>query len=132
MNDIRQSASQLGLFVLNGVVATVLHYAVFFVCLSLLAVQSPGLCYFAGSIFGTLASFLGNRFVVFASSEGKVLPQFAKFVLTYLAISLFVSLIVNRLSITTDLSSQIILLIGLAIQVSLSFLISKWLIFSPR
>ena len=132
MNDIRQSASQLGLFVINGMVATVLHYAVFFLCLSLLAVQSPGLCFFVGSILGTVASFLGNRFVVFATNEGKVLPQFAKFVLTYMAISLCVSFIVDRCSTETDLSSPIIFLIGVAIQVSLSFLISKWLIFSPR
>ena len=131
MKDIRQSALQLGLFILNGVVATVVHYAVCMLCLSLFAFKSLGLSFFVGSIFGTVASFLGNRFVVFVATQGEVLPQFVKFVLTYMAISLLVSFIVGSLTKSSDLSSQIIFLLGIAFQVTLSFLTSKWLIFRP-
>ncbi|MDQ8023125.1 MAG: GtrA family protein [Moraxellaceae bacterium] len=52
-------------YVLNGVVATAVHYAVLAFNLDVLGFPSAGLANLVAAVFGIAASFAGNRYFVF-------------------------------------------------------------------
>lgn len=73
-------------FVINGLVATAVHFAALVVLLEGVGVSSAGLANAVASLFGISASFVGNRHFVFrsATSTRESLP---KFLLVYGAVA---------------------------------------------
>jgi putative flippase GtrA len=65
-------------FVLNGLVATAVHYAVLVTLIEFVRVESAGLANGIAAVFGISASYLGNRILVFQSraSHSRTLPRF--------------------------------------------------------
>lgn len=76
-------------YVVNGVCATAVHYAVLTFNLKVLGFPSAGLANLVAAMFGIAASFIGNRFFVFQSGrEAAWHAQIFRFVALYACIAL--------------------------------------------
>lgn len=79
---------QLLRYVINGLVATGVHFAVLTFLVEVAHVPSKGVANLAAAAVAVVASFLGNRFFVFAATQSRASGQLWRFVLLYGAIAL--------------------------------------------
>jgi putative flippase GtrA len=117
-------------FFLNGLVATAVHFGVLTFAIEALRFPSAAVANFCAAVVGTIVSFLGNRHFVFRGHEGRLVGQAWRFVLLYVAT---LSLHAGVLYLWTDvygLDYRIGFLIATAIQVMLSYLGNKLLVFA--
>lgn len=75
-------------YLINGLVATAIHFLVLTINLKLLGWSSAGLSNLVASTFGICASFVGSRYFVFQHSSEALLAQIYRFILLYLTIAL--------------------------------------------
>jgi putative flippase GtrA len=116
-------------YVVNGLIATAVHYGVLTLNLSLLGFQSAGLANFVAAIFGIATSFIGNRYFVFHVVTQNIWRQSVKFVGLYGAFALFHGLFLWAWSDFGHLDHRAGFVVATAIQVSLSYLGNKSLVF---
>jgi putative flippase GtrA len=117
-------------FVINGLGATAVHFAVLSFNLQVLNMASAGLANMVAAIFGITASFLGSRYFVFQQRQKPWLQQALSFGMLYGAIAILHGLV---LLIWTDgfgLAYQVGFLLATVLQVALSFLGNKFLVFA--
>jgi putative flippase GtrA len=117
-------------FVANGLIATAVHFCVLTFAIEVMEFQSAALANFCAALVGSVVSFLGNRYFVFRRREGQVFGQVWRFVVLYAAT---LSLHAGVLYLWTDLNGldyRIGFLIATAIQVMLSYLGNKLLVFA--
>jgi putative flippase GtrA len=88
-------------FVINGVVATGVHYLTLTFNIEVVGIQYTGLANMLAAIVGITASFLGSRYFVFKLTSEPIMVQARKFVALYASIALLHGLV---LFIWTDLS----------------------------
>lgn len=128
MNGI---ASELLRYIINGVVATAVHYGVLSFNLEVLHYTSAGLANLVAAIFGITISFLGSRYFVFCKSDGSIKSQAIKFSALYGLIAVLHGLILLIWSDWLGYDYRLGFLIATAFQVSLSYLGNKILVFKP-
>lgn len=75
-------------YIVNGLIATLVHYAVLSLGLEVLRIPSAGLANLLGAVAGIATSFLGSRYFVFRASDRPMLGQATRFVALYAAIAL--------------------------------------------
>ena len=75
-------------YIVNGVVATAVHFAVLTFNLKVLGFTSAGLANLVAAVFGITASFAGSRIYVFHGSAEPLLRQIYRFILLYVSIAL--------------------------------------------
>lgn len=117
MPSLPEHAAQPLRFVVNGLVATVVHYAVLHVCIEDVGLPSAGVSNLIAACFGISASFLGNRWYVFAATREPVWRQFARFSLLYAGLALMQG---GLLALWTDfagLDYRAGFLLGIGLQV---------------
>jgi putative flippase GtrA len=117
-------------YFVNGVVATVVHFAALVTCIELVGVPSAGLASLVASMFGIAASFIGNRYFVFRSYTTGLRSQAARFVVLYTAIASLHAGLLFAWSDLWGLDYRIGFLLALAIQVVLGFWGNKSLVFA--
>lgn len=85
-----ESASVVRLlrYVLNGFIATGVHYAVLSLLVGPMALRPVGLANLAAAVSGTAASFIGNRQFVFRAVGGPVRQQAVRFATLYAVLAL--------------------------------------------
>ena len=127
---VRRHGPEMGRYVLNGLVATFVNWAIMRLCLDVLHVPLAWLAFWLGAIVGITVSFLGNRYFVFRRSDAPLLPQAVKFVATYAAIALVVSAVMAIWSDWLRLDTNIGFLLATGVQVALSYVGNKVLVFS--
>lgn len=123
-------AKEIARYIVNGLVATAVHYGVLTMNLKLLGVPSAGLANLIAAVFGITTSFLGNRYFVFTKSSDAFIPQAFKFMGLYGAIALLHGVV---LFIWTDhygIDYRAGFLVATCLQLILSYLGNKFLIFS--
>lgn len=116
-------------YVINGLAATIVHYGVFIFNLDWLGFRSAGAANFVAAIFGITASFFGSRCYVFRSRSGKVWQQAMGFGVLYGAIALLHGAILLLWTDWWGFDHRIGFLIATMLQVSLSYLGNKYLVF---
>lgn len=129
MSVMNAHAREVVRYGINGLAATAIHYSVLTLNLKVIEIPSAGLSNLIAAIFGISASYLGSRYFVFASTKESILKQAIKFSGLYGAIALLHGLL---LLIWTDwygLDYRMGFLIATAIQVSLSYVGNKYLVF---
>lgn len=121
--------SEIVRYILNGLVATAVHFGVLTFNLKVLALSSAGLANGIAALFGIACSFFGSRYFVFRKTDAPLLKQAVQFSGLYGCIAL---LHASVLFVWTDWLAQdyrIGFLLATALQVALSYLGNKKLVF---
>jgi putative flippase GtrA len=116
-------------YVLNGLFATTVHFLVLTLLIEGLQMASAGAANFIAAGFGITASFLGNRFFVFAYARGPLAYLAVRFLLLYAGIAVVHGL---TLALWTDwlaLDYRIGFLLATFLQFALSYSGNRWLVF---
>ena len=75
-------------YLINGLAATAVHFAVLTFNLQVLGWGSAGIANLVAAVFGITTSFLGSRYFVFQGSVEPLLKQIYRFIFLYAAIAL--------------------------------------------
>jgi putative flippase GtrA len=126
---VKCQSNELIRYAANGIVATVVHYAVLTFNLQFLELRSAGLANLLAATVGITTSFLGNRYFVFGNTDEHIVPQAMKFGGMYGAIALLHGAVLMVWTDWNDLDYRMGFLIATALQVSLSYLGNKFLVF---
>ncbi len=122
-------SSQFLRFIVNGVVAAAVHFSVLVFCVEVAGFPSAALANAAAAVFGIAASFLGNRYFVFAKTGRNAIMEAARFGGLYAAIALFHGL---SLLVWTDwlgFDYRVGFVLATALQVFASYQLSKHFVF---
>ncbi len=116
-------------YTVNGLAATVVHYAVLTVNLKLLGFVSAGLANFVAAPFGITASFLGSRYYVFHNTQAPFATQIVKFGGLYGAIAVLHGTVLGLWTDWLGLDYRAGFLLATGLQFSLSYTGNKFLVF---
>jgi putative flippase GtrA len=122
--------SQAARYVLNGLLASAVHFAVLLLALDLLHLRSAGLSNLLASVVGISASFLGNRYFVFAASAQPFADQLLRFGGLYGAIAAVHAVTLWAWTDVGGLDYRVGFLLAVGIQLILSFVGNKTLVFN--
>ncbi len=118
-------------FIANGLVATAAHYAVLALCMEVWRLDSAGLSNLLASGAGITLSFLGNRYFVFRQTGESLQRQALRFVALYAAIALLHGAVLHAWTDIHGWSYHTGFALATLIQVSLSYMGGKHLVFKP-
>ena len=127
---MRQRIDELIRYVINGLVATVVHYSVLTFNLKVLGITSAGLANLLAAIFGITASFFGSRYFVFRDVSGPILARATKFGGLYAVIALFHGLVLLCWTDWVGLDYRIGFVLATLFQMSFSYVGNKRLVFN--
>lgn len=116
-------------YVVNGLVATAVHYAVLTLNMAVLEFPSAGLANLVAALFGIGASFLGSYYYVFRAKQGRILPQLAQFGGLYAMMALLHGGVLWLWSDHLGLDYRAGFIAATALQVCLSYLGNKYIVF---
>lgn len=116
-------------YVINGLVATAVHFGVLQINLKLLGVPSAGAANFIAAFFGITASFVGSRYYVFQSHQQPIFGQASKFGVLYAAMACLHGLVLYGWTDLQGWDYRIGFLLATALQVVLSYWGNKLLVF---
>jgi len=118
------------LFTLNGLAATGIHFGALHVGVEMLSIYPVGLANFFAACLGIAASFLGNRHIVFRNRATRpVTHHLTRFVALYGILALVSAAILFLWTDLGGLDYRIGFLIAAALQVVLSYLGNRHLVF---
>ncbi len=116
-------------YAINGFVATAVHFAVLAFNLHVLHFSSAGLANLTASLFGISASFIGSRYFVFPRTGEPMVAEALRFSGLYGAIALLHGAVLLVWSDYFALDYRLGFLLATVLQVSLSYLVNKFLVF---
>lgn len=116
-------------YVINGLVATGIHYSVLTFLLKVLQFSSAGLSNLLAAIVGITVSFLGSRYFVFRRTDESLIAQGAKFSLLYGLIAFLHGGVLYMLTDRLLIDYRISFVCATVLQVLLSFFGNKVLVF---
>ncbi|MFT6957323.1 MAG: putative flippase GtrA [Halieaceae bacterium] len=121
--------AEISRYVLNGVLATVVHFSVLYFNIEVLGFESAGMSNLVAAFFGISASYLGNRYFVFKQTDVSVAHQAGLFAVLYSLIALGHGLILFAWSDIYLLDYRIGFIIATGVQFLLSYTGNKFLVF---
>lgn len=116
-------------YVVNGVLATGVHYGVLTLNMEGLGFQSAGLANAIAALFGISASFLGSRYFVFQRTSGRVHQQAFRFGLLYGTMAGLHGLCLWLWTDQHGLDYRAGFIVVTALQVVVSYVGNKFLVF---
>ncbi len=125
----RLLSGQLIRYVINGVVATFVHFGVLQFNIEVLHIPVAGIANAIAAIFGIAISFVGSRYFVFHGQQGSLLKQGSLFLLVYVAIAALHALVMYVWADRFGYDYRIGFLIATAGQMVFSFIANKLLVF---
>lgn len=126
---MKMAQGEIQRYILNGIVATIVHFIVLTINIDILNFNSAGIANLVAALFGIAASFLGSRYFVFRRTQGNLLPQIIKFSGLYGFIAILHGIILWLWTDWVGLDYRAGFLIATVLQVSLSYLGNKFLVF---
>ena len=121
--------SELTRYIINGVVATGVHFFVLTVGIEFIQIHSAAIANFIAAIFGILCSFFGSRYFVFKSAQGPLTKQASYFFSLYIAIAFFHALVLYAWTDLYQYDYRCGFLIATILQIVLSYFGNKFLVF---
>ncbi len=121
--------AEMARFILNGIIATGVHFSILTLNLQVYGMQSAGMANLTAAIFGITVSFLGSRYFVFKKHQEPIISQVVLFLLLYASIACMHGLV---LYVWTDVSGfdyRSGFVFATILQVSLSYWGNKSLVF---
>ena len=128
---MNERTSELLRYGANGFAATLIHYGLLNFNLNVLNFNSAALANFLAAIFAIAASFFGSRYFVFRASQQPGRAQAIKFVLLYGAIALVHAAVLLIWTDWLKMDFRIGFLIATLLQVSMSYIGNKRIVFNP-
>jgi putative flippase GtrA len=122
--------AELFRYVINGIVATAIHFIALTLNVEFLGIDSAGISNFLAAICGITASFLGSRYFVFRGHRSSILNQAALFVLLYFLIAIIHGLILFFWTDVYGHDYRIGFLIATFVQVIISYTGNKFWVFN--
>jgi putative flippase GtrA len=119
-------------YLVNGALATAVHFLALHFFHEVLKLQSAGLSNLLAAPVGIAASFLGNRYFVFRRQDEPLLHQAMKFVVLYAVIALMHGALLYVWSDHLQLNYRVGFMLAVALQVALGYLAGKHLVFGGR
>jgi putative flippase GtrA len=116
-------------FLINGVVATGVHFGVLTFCFKILLWKSAGLSNMTASVFGITSSFLGNRYFVFHNSDEPLNKQISRFIALSVTLAAVHGFVMYLATDVYGTDYRISFLLATVIQTILSFLGNKIMVF---
>lgn len=116
-------------YIINGLIATIVHFLVLTFNLKVLDWSSAGVANLVAAVFGISASFIGSRYYVFKGSLEPLVKQLYRFMLLYAAIAILHGLLMY---VWVDLYLQnymVGFVLATAMQVACSYIGNKVLVF---
>lgn len=126
---MRLQASEIMRYAINGIVATAVHYGVLTVNIVFCDFKSAGMANLIAAIFGIAISFLGSRYYVYKQTEENIFHQALKFSGLYGTIAIFHGVFLWIWTDWQGFGYQIGFLIATCMQIMMSFLGNKFLVF---
>jgi putative flippase GtrA len=123
-------AGEIARYVVNGLVATGLHYGVLSFCIEQLRLPSAALANLVAAGFGITASFFGSRYFVFNSRNESMRVQGARFAFLYAAIACLHALVLALWTDAAGLDYRWGFLLATSLQTVLSYWGNKRLVFN--
>ena len=123
---------QTARYLVNGIIASLIHYFVLLFCLEVLKINSAGLSNFFSSVFGITSSFIGNRYYVFDNYKTSALSQLKKFLPLYYILSIVQGGILYFWSDLLNYNYNIGFAICILFQVIIGFLGGKYFVFNTN
>ncbi len=120
---------QFARYLVNGVVATVIHFSALKFNLDVLGMASAGVANGIAAVLGITASFIGSRYFVFRGSGGRLLHQGLLFVLTYVCIAALHALVMYVWADRLNFDYRIGFLLATGMQMAFSFAANKFMVF---
>lgn len=121
--------AELARYVINGIAATIVHYGVLTLNLEWLGFRSAGAANLVAAFFGITASFLGSRYCVFRNRSASIWQQAAGFGSLYGAIAVLHGAVLWVWTDWWGFDHRVGFCIATALQMSLSYLGNKYLVF---
>jgi putative flippase GtrA len=116
-------------YLINGLAATAIHFLVLTFNLKVLGWTSAGLANLVAALFGITASFLGGRYFVFQHSAQSLFAQVSRFIPLYMILALFHGVVMYIWADVYSLHYALGFFIATFIQMVLSYLGNKILVF---
>lgn len=120
---------QLVRYLVNGVLATVVHYGVLRFNIEVLQITPAALANGIAALFGITTSFLGSRYFVFRGREGSLARQGVLFLLVYAAIALLHALVMYVWADRLGHDYRVGFVLATGMQMAFSFLANKLVVF---
>ena len=116
-------------YIINGVIATCVHFMILTVNMELIKIDSAGLANLIAAIFGITVSFIGSRYYVYRNHTGTFSNHAVKFVFLYAFIAFLHGLVLFVWSDIYGFDYRIGFLLATALQISLSYIGNKVWVF---
>jgi len=129
---MKSQSNELVRYLLNGIVATAVHYMVLYTCMEIITLRSAGFSNLFASIVGIAYTFFGNRYFVFRCYGQPIFEQAIKFSGLYLSIALLNGAVLFLWTDQLGYNYKIGFLISLGLQVILGYLFSKKYVFGNK
>lgn len=126
MSRVRAQALR---YIVNGLLATALHFAILIFNLEVLHLPSAGLANFIAACIAITFSFFSSRHFVFHAAHAPLLPQALGFGLLYALLAVAHGVILYLWTDRAGLDYRIGFLLGTCVQVAGSFIGNKLLVF---
>jgi len=116
-------------YIINGLVATAVHFSVLRFCMEVLHVPLAAEANAIAACFGIAVSFLGSRYFVFKGQEGSVVKQGTLFLGVYAVIALLHATVMYVWADRLGFDYRIGFVLATGMQMAFSFVANKLLVF---
>jgi putative flippase GtrA len=126
---MKANLSEIGRYLLNGLIATVIHFGILSYILTVLKLPSAAIANIIAAVFGISVSFLGSRYFVFSPNGESFFKQAVKFSGLYCTIAILHGIVLYIWTDWRHLDYRFGFLIATGMQVALSYFGNRFLVF---
>ncbi|WP_145540104.1 GtrA family protein [Yersinia alsatica] len=124
-----RNSAELIRYLINGLIATGIHYIILTFNIEVIKLSSAAIANMIAAVFGVTVSFLGSRYFVFRKIDNSFSQQAIKFGFLYGIIAVLHGMVLLVWTDWFGLNYSFGFLIATTIQVSVSYLGNKFLVF---
>jgi putative flippase GtrA len=117
------------IFLINGLIATIIHYAVLYLLLEEFNLNSAGVSSLVSSFVASFASFIGNKYFVFRIHYDSVMAQATRFTKLYLILAIFHGIFLLAWTDLLGWSYRYGFILAVAVQIPSGYFGNKYFVF---
>ena len=122
--------ARIGRYIVNGIVATIVHFGTLFLLREVVGVRLAGVANFLAACLGITVSFVGGRHYVFRDTATPWTKQIPPFLALYASIAVLHGLVLFGWTDVMGFDYRIGFVLASGIQVALTYIGNKHLVFT--